>query len=398
MTQLSKSQHQLNFGYASVTPGYSETLDQEERPHANAHRRRMSEDESAYLSSNVASNHSSFSSFIPVAHVHRMDQPKTTVKPQPQPRVSRSNSSKPALPAKPVPAAKPCPPIKPPRSSIESSNSGHQRSSQMHQSKSQRNLATYEEIGGSSQGWQNQKSMESYSHVPPPEGYGNLFRCNDEDSKTIGLHTSSSGISSLSSRVKDDSVLDPYSQEPLYDEIGGPGLQTSSRINSSISSFALQYNNSGRSSDNNSMDQQQLPDQVFAHNKKGSQGSKLHLRSKSEHHYSSTHRQALSPTNSSSHHSNQQHALYEQIPANGSDKMRRDRSSERLDSHVGNVTGKWVPTVMYKPHNNGTAYKEFQTPHVRLPSQDEYALVTKPPTADVALKSIRNVIKMLSQV
>src|SRR5438552_2295205 len=77
---------------------------------------------------------------------------QTTVKPQPQPRVSRSNSSKPALPAKPVPAAKPCPPIKPPRSSIESSNSGHQRSSQMHQSKSQRNLATYEEIGGSSQG------------------------------------------------------------------------------------------------------------------------------------------------------------------------------------------------------------------------------------------------------
>jgi hypothetical protein len=447
----------------------------------------MSEDESYLLSSlnsnpsnNLSSSSHHHSSFKPnspsVAHssAHRSMDPQSSIsskKPQPQPRVSRANNSsnKPALPVKPIPPVKPSPPMKPPRNSIEQNNSSSQPRTQMHQSKSQRNLATYEEVG-TGLGWQTQKSVDSYSHVPPPEGYGNVNRSFDDGvggysalGVSTGLHTSSSGISSLVDTQQPRGLIDPYTQEPLYDEIGGPGLQSassgvsSSRINSSVSSFALQYNSNSSShhsrSSDNSVDQQslQLPDQVFAHSSRNKPNSgKQHLRSKSEHHHqSNTNRQASCPSSTTtnktttSHLSNQgSHPIYEQLSESSATSripvLNRDRSCDRVissgrhsssgtsssnsshhysqpshqinSSHVGHVTGNWVPPplppLQYKSqpnnkvNNNGSSSSTsyFQPPHVRLPSQDEYALVTKPPTADIALKSIRNVIKSLAQV
>lgn len=407
MSQLSKSQHQLNT-YASVTPGYDE-VDQHQYPNRpqpafNAHQRRLSQDESiSFLAS-----HSSFKPITASSHIHRMDGV--------QHRNPRSSSSKPT------------PPPKPPRNMTTGNSNQAVPSSQLHQSKSQRNLATYEEVGGRP-GWPNQKSIDSYSHVPPPEGYGNIKRSISNDiainegfgtanNSLSGLHTSSSGISSLASSSRggiehEDAhqrlLLDPYTNENVYDEIdagGGSGRNTasssSSRMNSSVSSFAIP-------SHKNTTDE--IDEISFAHsphNKSSSgasfsQGNKQHLRSKSEHH-------TRYPATSSS---DQSHPIYESLTKYGRGRSvdkglvnGSSTSSHQQSGHGGNWVPPPLPPMQFKSqsthHDNNkpsvSSIPKFEPPHFRLPSQDEYSVVLKPPTADIALKSIRTVIRPLFQV
>lgn len=282
----------------------------------------------------------------------------------PSPPSSTSSSFKPVTTGvhhapllKPDLRPKPVPPPKPPRSALEQNDSLNRN---LIQSKSQRNLAA---------AWN--KTFE-FGDVPPPEGYGNNIKrsaSNDVEGflTTFGGYTKGSlNRKPIEHENAHTRLLnDGYGTDHLYDEISSNGRAcVSNGDNGVIATNKIYATPHQRHSYTPAPREQQLQPQQAALQQP--QASHKHLRSRSEHH-------PRCP-NSSNHY---------EAPF----KL-RNLSVERISDQQN---GRSVPDPPPDPPVVVPAVR-------RVSSHDEYATVLHPPPPDVALRTIRSVIKPLQKV
>lgn len=340
----SRSQHHLNYapipavdmGHQQLQhAGPSHRNQQEEYQHPPAYSR---------IFRRFSEDDSNSLYYLPANNAHSSAHPSPS---------SSSSSFKPASLKQPLKQdlrPKPIPPPKPPRSSLEKNDSLNRS---LIQSKSQRNLAI---------GWN--KTVD-FDDVPPPEGYGNIKRSASNDVEgfltTFGGYTKGSFNRPIEHENAHTRLLaDGYTTDHLYDEISTNGRAHTSNGDSGVHTTNKIYSGPHRHPHAPTQREQQ---QQQPHEQVNQQSSNKHLRSRSEHH-------PRCP-NSSNHY---------EAPF----KL-RGLSVERAAEP--------------KPRTGPEPPADPPVPAARrVSSYDEYATVLHPPPPDVALRTIRSVIKPLQKV
>lgn len=403
--QFSKSQHALNY----TSPSSNHQVN----PHVNRHAgRRFSEDESSYMSTSIGS---------PSSFTHNNSNSNVLV---------HSNVQR--IPHKPLP------PAKPPRNSISSrsytSSSSSNKSSQLRQE--------------FTHNWH--KSIDLDHTLPPPEGYGNIRRSASNDVEGFASSFRHSNAQSNSSHNYrdysivpcDSSLVNSFLSNHLYDEIAShrrPHVSQKSHAHqqatlppppppqASILNSSSSHDNSDSHSRSFSNDvslstftSNRLADQLHRSRQHSSWNYsssndqyhqqmqevraaiqaevQKHVRSRSTHHHTRS-------NNDSTDNCSDQQNVYETPNRIRETSLNRTNSSwnetakasvqQPLQSTMfkcDNVVPLEAPSQSIEPLD--TTRKPVQSRAIA----DEYATVMHPPPSDVALKSIRAVIKPLYQV
>lgn len=406
--QFSKSQHALNYYTAS---------NHQNNHHGNRHSsRRFSEDESSYMSTSIGSPSSFTQNSTNVQHVH-------------------SNVQR--IPHKPLP------PAKPPRNSISSrsytSSSSSSKSNQLRQE--------------FTHNWH--KSIDLDHTLPPPEGYGNIRRSASNDVDGFASSFKHSNTTNLPGNYReysivpgDSSLVNSFLSNHLYDEITShrhphshkqqqqqqhqnhhhsqhhhqlpaqASITNSSSSNDNIDSHSRSFNNdislstftsnrladqlhrsrqhsSWNYSSSNDQYQQQMQEVRAAIQAE----VQKHVRSRSSHHTRSN--------NDYKDNANDQHQNQYEIPGRIRESSLNRTNSSWNSNKVSTEQSIPISTI-FKSDDVASveiSNQKIDSIELRKPVQssraivaDEYATVMHPPPSDVAMKSIRAVIKPLYQV
>lgn len=375
--QFSKSQHHLNYASNNHTNHISSR-------HST---RRFSEDESTYLSTSTGSP-SSFNHNLRPSTVQRISH-------------------------------KPLPPAKPPRNSVSSKSYTSSSSSSVKSSQVRQEFTS---------AWH--KSIDLDHTLPPPEGYGNIRRSASNDVEGFASSFRHSNASNTTNNhleysivPRDTSLVDPFLTNHLYDEIGShrqnhhqiqhqqqqvqhqPSMTSNSLSNDNLDhnrSFNHEVNLSTftpnrlndqlhrsrqHSSWNYSSSNAQYHQQMQEVRAAIQAEVQKHVRSRSTHHPRCT-----------NHEQQNQYETPTRIRESSLDRTNSAWNSKRpvhTQFQPSNVHPSKAPPVI--PSNRSVEQTERKPLQPRAIT-DEYATVMHPPPPEVAMKSIRAVIKPLHQV